>query len=128
MRSKTPTEPGANRVPPHIDGCRFGLVVVDGRRYSRDVVILPDRVIPNWWREEGHALAVADLQALLDDQLQVLVVGLGHMGRIRLLPETSDWLAKRGLEVMAANTPAACEAYNRLRLERRVAAALHLTC
>lgn len=124
----TPPESEQNRRPPHIEGCRFGLVVIDGRRYTRDVVILPERVIPDWWREEGHALAVADLRSLLEDLPQVLVVGLGHMARMRVLPETADWLATRGVELVSANTPVACEAYNRLRLERRVAAALHLTC
>ncbi len=104
------------------------MVVIEGKRYTRDVLVLPDRVVPEWWREEGHSLAVADLQWVTEVSPQVLVVGLGHMSRMRVLPEASEWLAQRGVELMSGSTPWACETYNRLRLDRRVAAALHLTC
>lgn len=128
MNSTADLGPPVGPVPPRIEACRFGLVIVDGRRFTRDVIILPDRVVSDWWRQEGHALAVADLQPLVGNLPQVLVVGLGHMGRMRLLPETSEWLRQRGVELISEPTPAACETYNRQRIERRVAAALHLTC
>jgi hypothetical protein len=32
-----------------------------------EVIILPRRVIPNWWREEGHALVLGDLGDGLDE-------------------------------------------------------------
>lgn len=121
-------EANDNGLPLRIGGCRFGLVVIGGRRYTRDVLVFPDRVVADWWREEGHALAVADLRALLEDMPQVLVVGLGHVSRMRILPETSEWLRHLGVELVSASTPEACEAYNRLRLEKRTVAALHLTC
>ncbi len=122
------TEANDGGMPPRIEGCRFGLVVIGGRRYTRDVLVFPDRVMADWWREQGHALAVADLQALVEDLPQVLVVGLGHVSRMRILPETSEWLSRLGVELISASTPEACEAYNRLRLQKRTAAALHLTC
>lgn len=48
-----------------IKGYRFGRVVVDGLEQTRDVVVLPERVVENWWRAEGHALALADLADVL---------------------------------------------------------------
>lgn len=119
---------GIGGAPPRVESCRFGLVVIDGQRYTRDVLIFPDRVIADWWREQGHALAVADLHPLLEHMPQVLVVGLGHVSRMQVLPETSEWLRRLGVRLIAASTPEACEDYNRLRLEQRAAAALHLTC
>jgi len=113
---------------PRIDGYRFGLIEVDGRSYRKDVIIFPDRVRPNWWRSEGHALAAADLQEILAETPEILVVGLGAFSRMTVPEETRLLLQSRGIELKALPTKAACEVYNRLREDRRVVAALHLTC
>ena len=31
---------------------RFGHVVVNGREETRDVIVLPHRVVSNWWRRD----------------------------------------------------------------------------
>jgi hypothetical protein len=49
-----------------IDHYEFGRIVVDGREETHDLIILPNRVVWNWWRQEGHALVVDDLREVLD--------------------------------------------------------------
>ena len=44
-----------------IDHYDFGRIVIDGREETRDLIILPDRVVRDWWRQEGHVLVVDDL-------------------------------------------------------------------
>jgi hypothetical protein len=44
-----------------IDQYEFGRIVVDGREETRDLIILPGRVVRNWWRRDGHALVLDDL-------------------------------------------------------------------
>ena len=41
---------------PKIDDYDFGRIVVDGVEQTRDVILLPGRVVPNWWRHDGHTL------------------------------------------------------------------------
>jgi|SRR5205823_5869684 len=48
---------------PRIEGYRFGHLVVDGEEQTRDVIVLPERVLTNWWRADGHRLVLADLGA-----------------------------------------------------------------
>jgi hypothetical protein len=36
-------------------------VTVDGSEQTRDLIVLPDRVVTNWWRRDGHSLAMEDL-------------------------------------------------------------------
>ena len=60
-----------------IAGYRFGHVLVNDRELTRDVIVLPNRVIENWWRREGHELAWADLQDVADELPGRLVVGTG---------------------------------------------------
>lgn len=60
-----------------IEGYRFGHVLVDGKEETREVVVLPSRVVRNWWRARGHALVHEDLEDVLDELPDTLVVGTG---------------------------------------------------
>jgi hypothetical protein len=113
---------------PEIQSYRFGRIVVDGQAHSRDLILLPGRVLAGWWRKEGHALHPEDLEAVLAAPPAVLVVGLGAMGRLRVTAEARRAVEAAGIELIAEPTGQACETYNRLRGEKATAAALHLTC
>jgi len=36
-----------------IDGYSFGRIVVEGKEYTSDLIIYPDHIQGDWWREEG---------------------------------------------------------------------------
>jgi hypothetical protein len=112
---------------PRIEHYEFGRIRIDGRDYSRDVIVLPDRVVPDWWRADGHSLVVEDLEQVLDDLPAHLVVGTGADRRMR--PDTAalESLRARGIEVEALATPDAVRRYDELD-PATAAAALHLTC
>jgi len=57
-----------------VEGYRFGRIVVDGEEQTRDVIILPARMVPSRWRAEGHALVLDDLGDVLDDLPERLIV------------------------------------------------------
>ena len=59
----------------HIDHYQFGKIVIDGVTYTRDVIILPAGVLPNWWRSEGHRLVSANLERILEAKPDFLVIG-----------------------------------------------------
>ena len=105
----------------------FGRLTVDGAEHTRDLIVLPDRVVSDWWRREGHSLAVEDLQEVLDALPERLILGVGAQGRLR--PDTAviAELERRGVTVECLPTDAAVRRYGELD-ERRTAAALHLTC
>jgi hypothetical protein len=112
---------------PRIDGYQFGAIVVDGEEQTRDVIVLPDRIVTNWWRAEGHKLVLADLDDVLEELPEHLLVGTGAYGQMRPDPETLEQLRERGIEVEALPTGEAVRRYGQLD-PRRTAAALHLTC
>lgn len=113
---------------PQVDAYCFGRIVIDGQPHTKDVIILPDRVIARWWRLEGHALHPDDLRDVLEAKPEALIVGTGAQGQIQVMPETRRVLQAADIELIVENTQAATETYNRLRRSRVVAAALHLTC
>jgi hypothetical protein len=111
-----------------IESYRFGEIVIDGHRYSNDVIIYPDRIDGNWWRQDGHSLVPADVWEVLQAPPEVLVIGQGSAGRMDVPVDTVRKLQEAGIEVIVEPTGRACETYNRLCGNRQVVAALHLTC
>ena len=112
----------------------FGVLQVDGKEYCRDVIIYPERVgegrrvDAGWWRKEGHRLDKADLDDVVKAKPEVLVVGTGYNGCLRVQKETIEFLESLGIELYAAPTMEACRKYNELAEIKNVVAALHLTC
>jgi hypothetical protein len=110
-----------------IDHYEFGRIVVDGRQETRDLIILPDRVVRNWWRQNGHALVLEDLADVLDELPGHLVVGTGADGRLRPDPGAIRQLQERGVTVEILPTSQAVRRFGELD-PASAAAALHLTC
>ena len=44
-----------------IDSYHFGQIMINGEKYSSDVIIFPDRVQGEWWRKKGHELGLEDI-------------------------------------------------------------------
>ena len=107
-----------------------GHVTVDGVELKRDVIVLPGKVLPNWWRRDGHSLAIEDLEDVLDELPERLIVGCGYSSRLEPDASVLEALARRGVKVEALPTEEAVARYEELeaRNPAAVAAALHLTC
>jgi hypothetical protein len=108
-------------------GYRFGRLLVDGREETRDLIVLPGRVVRGWWRRDGHALVLEDLDEVLDELPQRLIVGMGAASRMRPAPTIVTSLRERGVEVECLATDRAVERFGELD-PAQTAAALHLTC
>jgi hypothetical protein len=110
-----------------LEGYSFGRILVDGEEHTRDLIVLPDRVLSNWWRREGHSLVLEDLDEVRDELPERLIVGSGAHGRLRPHPAVVEALRERGIDVETLHTDEAVRRYGESD-ERRTAAALHLTC
>jgi len=111
-----------------IDSYDFGRIVIDGRTYTSDVIVFPNRVKDGWWRREGHKLHVEDIEEVMREKPDILVVGTGYSGLMVIPRETADYIRSSGIELIAESTAKAAETYNRLSRSKKVIAALHLTC
>ena len=111
-----------------IDSYRFGHLVIDGKEYSSDVIIFPDYIKDHWWRKSGHSLALEDIKEIIQYHPDVLIIGCGANGVLRIPGEVEEYIERQGIRLIAENTSKACESYNRLYKEERVVAGLHLTC
>jgi hypothetical protein len=111
-----------------IDSYSFGRIVIDGKTYTSDVIIYPGRIDASWRRKEGHLLLLADVAELLRAKPDVLVIGTGYSGVMRVPRETVGEIAGKGIEVKVERTAKAVAVYNNLEGSKTVIAALHITC
>lgn len=114
-----------------INSYKFGVIVIDDTRYMNDVIVFPERVIDGWWRKEGHKLHVEDLDEIFryEPQLEVLVVGTGYYGLLKVSSEVENALKSQKIELVSQLTKEACQTFNKiLKSNRRVVGAFHLTC
>ena len=111
-----------------IDSFKFGQIVVDGKTYTSDVIVFPGRVDDTWWRKTGHNLCVEDIEAVMNETPEVVVVGTGVDGLMKVPDETRSYIESSGADLIVERTKKACELYNRVCGKSRVIAALHLTC
>ena len=111
-----------------IDSYEFGHIVIDGKRYTSDIIIYPDKIDPDWWRKEGHLLLPEDLKEVVKQNPEVLIIGTGDPGLMRVPATTQEWIQSQGIEIRVKPTQSACQIYNQLCKTKKTIAALHLTC
>ena len=110
-----------------IEGYRFGRVMIDGEEHTRDVIVLPARIVAGWRRRDGHALVIEDLEGIVDELPPTLILGTGADERMRPDPRAIEMLRERGTDVEALPTAEAVRRYGELD-PQRTALAMHLTC
>jgi len=111
-----------------IEDYSFGRMVIDGTVYTSDLIIYPDRIDASWWRDEGHLLGEDDLEAMLEAQPEVVIIGSGSPGMMSVPKALRESAGRGGVEVIVRPTAAAVELYNELAPKKRVVAGFHLTC
>ena len=111
-----------------VDSYRFGLVVINGKKYTSDVIIFPDRVRSEWWRKIGHELCLEDVAEVLTEEPEVLIVGTGAYDLMRVLPEAKQGIEAQGIKLIVETTDKACHTYNHLCRSQKVVAVLHISC
>lgn len=101
-----------------------GYVDINGQRHTSNIVIQPNKLLPDWTSASFETLSEADFTVLAGLGAEILLLGTGKTLRFpppALLQPLMT--ARTGLEVM--DTQAACRTFNILVAEgRNVAAAI----
>ncbi|HID71967.1 MAG TPA: hypothetical protein EYP29_04400 [Thermoplasmata archaeon] len=116
---------------PLIESTSFGKVVINGKNYG-DVLIIGEKIIP---RNKGllkmlfgtsHAISEDEIRMLLKNEPEVVVIGTGQVGVLKVREEVRKKLEAKA-ELIVAKTPEAVKIFNQLS-GKRVNALLHTTC
>ncbi|MFP4562866.1 MAG: Mth938-like domain-containing protein [Spirochaetia bacterium] len=113
---------------PRIEAYQFGSITVDGQKYREDLILFPGGVQSSWWRKKGHSLASEDLKTVFEAEPELLIIGTGNIGRMKIPDPVKEEIEGRNIELFTAPTGEAVEKYNAEREKRKVVGAFHLTC
>lgn len=109
-----------------VSGYGAGHVLVNGVRFERSLVVLPDRIIEGWESQGAGRLDVAAVEQLAALAVDIVLIGIGATLDFPE-PDVLRPLIDAGIGFEVMDTPAACRTYNILMgEERKVAAALLL--
>jgi len=112
-----------------IEEYNFGYMKYKGKVFRNDLIITPEKIISNWWRDEGHHLKLNDLKEILNEDFDVLVIGQGYSGAMDVSNNVFEYFSKKGVEVISFDTRNAVSKFNEeVKKGRRVVGAFHLTC
>ncbi len=106
----------------------FGRISIGDQVYTNDIIVYPNSVEPDWWRDQGHLLQEQDLTEILEFKPEFLVIGTGANGAMTVPKQLKKSLQAQ-TRLIAAQTPQAIEEFNQLLAEdKKVVGAFHLTC
>ena len=110
--------------------CKFGMVKYDEKEYNHDIIVHVDGSVTARKKEisrrkygTSHIMAEEEIKPLLHEEPDVIIVGSGVHGALRLGEISMK------ADIIVSPTCKAVREYNQLKEEgKRVAAIVHVTC
>lgn len=106
----------------------FGRIRIDNKTFHHDIIINPDGSVLQWQRRQGHLLQNCDLEELLKQRPDLIIVGTGFWGAMKVSEEVEETLDSSDIEVYYLKSAAAVDLFNNTSSTRKTALAIHLTC
>ncbi|MCL4386457.1 MAG: MTH938/NDUFAF3 family protein [Cyanobacteria bacterium] len=111
-----------------INSYSFGNITIDNQKFSKDLILYSDHITSNWQRKTGHFLTEEDITEIIDSKPEVLIICTGTSGLMKVDDKLKEKLKSLGIETIITKTADAVVEYNKIYKDKKVVAALHLTC
>ena len=109
-----------------VDSFIFGSIIINGRKFGDDVTVAWDGEVIT--KKSAHAFSVNDLRDMLIKAPEVVIIGTGTAGQVKIDPNVQITAGVEGVELIIKPTAQAIEEFNRQSKRRKVIASFHLTC
>ena len=118
---------------PTVGATSFGSITVDGERIGHDIIIRLDGAVKKRKKKlskrvygTSHRISLAEAQHVFEEGAQLLIIGAGQHGLVRLDEQAQRFLDEQGCQVRLLPTPEAIKAWN--EAEGAVIGLFHVTC
>jgi hypothetical protein len=118
---------------PQIDTVHFGKIAVAGKTIKHDVIISHDGQVRKRKKRlskeiygTSHTISLAEAKATWEEGTEMLIIGSGHFGRVRLSLEAQEYLAQKRCAVELLPTKKAAELWN--KSQGKIIGVFHITC
>ena len=111
---------------PRIDNAYFGSISIDGRKYDSDLIISWDGEVTE--KDRRHNISKVELVDILMKNPEVVIVGTGFAGNVKIDPDAEIFAKIEGVELLTLPTQKAVQEFNKLSKRKKTVAILHITC
>lgn len=118
---------------PILTGIGFGWVDVDDQRISHDILIRLDGQVTKRKKKlskevygTSHTISLAEAEYIFEDGAELLIIGAGRFGKVRLSPEAADYFQEKNCRVDIFTTPKAVKTWN--ESAGKLIGLFHITC
>ena len=116
-----------------IEDTKFGSITIDGKTYEYDVIVRLSGKVEKRKKKlskekygTSHIISKDEAKFIFEDGCDMLIVGAGQEGNVRLSPEASDYFNNKGCKVLVQPTPEAIRSFNQSH-EKKIGL-MHVTC
>jgi hypothetical protein len=116
-----------------IDRSEFGSIAIDGKIYDHDITIDLSGHVRKRHKKlskelygTSHIVSEAEARDIFEKGSDLLIIGSGQGGNVRLSPEAEAYLARKDCKVLLQPTQEAIKSYNRAHGHK--IALMHVTC
>jgi len=107
----------------------FGLINVDGKKYTYDVEVRWNGEVLSWWRKEGHLIKPEDIKRAIEMSPELIIIGRGEAGVAEVSKETKEEILSKGIKLIIEKTTSAVKIFNDSKAKgEKVIGLFHLTC
>jgi len=117
-----------------IETFEFDSIIIDGKKYNHDILILPDGTIEKRKASTrfgigNHLINKKEINELVKSNPEVIIVGTGTNAWAQLANDAELCAKEAMIELIALPSEKVKELFNQLIHEgKRVAALIHITC
>lgn len=109
---------------PKINSFYFGNIIIDGKKFTNDVVITANGTVRE--KHRSHTIEKEDIQEFIIDNVETIVIGTGTAGNVKVDPNVNIMAQLSGINVIIKPTINAVEEFNKIKGKK--AGIFHLTC
>ena len=111
----------------NIDSTKFGEITVNGQPYDSDMTVFWDGKLS--YRSKEHILEIGEFTKVLRAGPEIVVVGTGQSGSLKLAPEVVHWAKNKHIDLYMDKTPKAVDIFNAFANQgKKVVGIFHVTC
>ncbi len=118
---------------PTIEATSFGSITLGGETLGHDIMIRLDGAVKKRKKKlskrlygTSHRISLVEAQHVFEEGAQLLIIGTGQHGLVRLDDQAQQFFDEQGCRVRLLPTPEAIEAWN--KAEGDIIGLFHVTC
>ena len=116
-----------------IESTEYGSITIDGDTYPHDVLIRISGEIAKRKKKlskkfygTSHIVSLEEAEFIYEKGAELMIVGTGQDGNLRLSPEAAEFLSHKRCPVHAEPTPRAISTFNKAKGQK--IGLFHVTC